>query len=247
MPRHAASLALLLSAIFCCHAQAAGTAPRKTLTAFGSEAELRAYFKKYTDQHRPQQRAAGQVVAQMEMSAAPVSKALSAPASAPAPAAADAESVTNTQTAGVDEGGIVKVHGKHLVMLRRGRLFTVNVDQGQLAPVDTIDAYAPDADPSGSWYDEMLISGDNIVVIGYSYARGGTEIGLFDIDSAGRMRYRATYHMRSNDYYSSRNYASRQIGSKLVFYTPLSVPYTYGDPFSYFPAMRRWRHGSGTA
>ncbi len=47
-------------------------------------------------------------------------------ASEPAPMAASKieESVTNTQHAGVDEGGIVKVHGNHLVVLRRGRLFT---------------------------------------------------------------------------------------------------------------------------
>jgi hypothetical protein len=42
----------------------------------------------------------------------------------------------------------------------------------------------------------------------YSYERGGTELGLFDIDQYGKLGYRATYHLRSNDYYSSRNYAS---------------------------------------
>ena len=58
--------------------------------------------------------------------------------------------------------------------------------------------------------------GDTIVVIGFSYARGGTEVGLFDIDRAGKLAHRATYHLRSNDYYSSRNYASRLVGSKLT-------------------------------
>ena len=48
-----------------------------------------------------------------------------APAAAPvmkaeqlSPAKAD-ESVTNVQHEGVDEGGIVKVHGNHLVVLRQ--------------------------------------------------------------------------------------------------------------------------------
>ncbi len=36
----------------------------------------------------------------------------------------------------------------------------------------------------------------------------------------GKLAHRATYHLRSNDYYSSRNYASRLIGDKLVFYMP---------------------------
>lgn len=237
-----ACMALLFAAVACGQAQAADITPRKTLTAFSSEAQLKAFFKKYADQRDLRRRSyspVGNVVAQ-EMSA-PAAK-MAAPA-APAPAAAaDAESVTNTQTSGVDEGGIVKVHGKHLVMLRRGRLFTVSIDRGQMSPVAAIDAFAPGADPSGSWYDEMLIADDTIAVIGYSYARGGTEIGLFDIDANGRLSYRSTYHMRSNDYYSSRNYASRQIGSKLIFYTPLNVQMGYGDPFSFFPAVRRWRH-----
>ena len=39
-------------------------------------------------------------------------------------------SITNTQEAGVDEGGIVKVRGDILVILRRGRLFTVSIADG---------------------------------------------------------------------------------------------------------------------
>jgi hypothetical protein len=92
----------------------------------------------------------------------------------------------------------------------------------------------------------MLIAGDTVVVIGYSYARGGTEIGLFDIAGDGGIAYRATYHMRSNDYYSSRNYASRLIGDELIFYTPLRVSPWVDDPLAALPAMRRW-HGKDTA
>ena len=53
-----------------------------------------------------------------------MSGAAAAPAAAKA-AEPTAESITNVQHAGVDEGGIVKLHGDHLVILRRGRLFTV--------------------------------------------------------------------------------------------------------------------------
>src|SRR5579864_6492549 len=147
------------------------------------------------------------------------------------------ESVTNVQHAGVDEGDIVKVHGDHLVVLRRGRLFTIAIGKGDLTPNSSVDAFAPDINPAGTWYDEMLVSDDTVVVIGYSYERGGTEVGLFQIDKAGNLAYRSTYHLRSNDYYSSRNYASRLIGSKLIFYSPLYIdPYAL-DPFSTFPAV----------
>ncbi len=154
------------------------------------------------------------------------------------------DSVTNNQHAGVDEGGIVKVHGDHLVILRRGRLFTVRIGDNALKPVDTVDAFAPGVNPQSDWYDEMLVSGNTVVVVGYSYGRGGTEINLFDIDELGGLDYRSTYHLRSNDYYSSRNYASRLIGSKLIFYTPMYLGYGGGDPMERFPAVRKWHKGA---
>ncbi len=162
-----------------------------------------------------------------------------------APAKKDAsESITNNQHANVDEGDIVKMHGDHLVVLRRGRIFTVSLEAGKMKQSGMLDAFGPDIDPSGSWYDEMLVDGDNVVVIGFSYARGGTEIGIFSIDPAGSLRYRTTYHMRSNDYYSARNYASRIVDGRLVFYAPTYISPYEADVFRPFPAVRRWRRGA---
>jgi hypothetical protein len=155
------------------------------------------------------------------------------------------ESITNVQHAGVDEGGIVKLHGDHLVILRRGRLFTVGIGNGALDPIDAVDAYGPGIDPTGTWYDEMLIVGDVVVVIGYSYERGGTELGLFEIDASGRLGHRSTYQLRSDDYYSAQNYSSRVVDGKLVFYTPISL-WGYGDEGDLervLPALRRWGGG----
>lgn len=148
--------------------------------------------------------------------AAPMGAEASAPTDGPA------ESITNTQEAGVDEGGIVKTHGDHLVVLRRGRLFTTRLGKAALEPISAIDAYGHGL-LHGAWYDEMLIDGDTIVVVGYSYARSATEVGVFGIDAQGQLSYRDTYFLRSNDYYSSRNYASRLIGDQLVFYMPYSL------------------------
>ena len=227
-----------------------------TLRPFKSEDELQALLKCLREEAQKrvaaQRRASPGAMADNAAFASMAAPAPSAPAAA-APAAAAkvasaegaAESVTNVQTAGVDEGGIVKVHGKHLVILRRGRLFTVSVNAGDLKPVATLDAFAPEADPRGAWYDEMLLSGNTIVVIGYSYARGGTEVGLFEIDAEGRLSYRATYHLRSNDYYSSRNYASRLVGNKLIFYTPLNLN-LHREDYG-FPAYRRWHRGATPA
>jgi hypothetical protein len=212
-------------------AAAADDAPRPTLAAFKNEVELAAALKRWQLEVRRRQAATRRALGGVMASAAPT-------------ASAAAESVTNVQHAGVDEGGIVKLAGDHLVILRRGRLFTVRIGDGALQPVAAVDAYGPGIDPSNTWYDELLVVGSTAVVIGYSYARGGTEIGLFDIASDGRIAYRATYHLRSNDYYSSRNYASRLIGNTLVFYTPLYLDPHAADPLSALPALRKWRAGA---
>jgi len=219
-----------------CFAHAVETAPRPTLASFKSEAELKTWLEDLRKRLEP--------VRRKEEHLAFKSAPMAAPASPAAQGMADgklaAESITNVQTAGVDEGGNVKVHGDHFVILRRGRLFTVSLEGNGLSSVSMADAFGPGIDPGGAWYDEMLIAGDTIVVIGYSYQRGGTEVGLFAIDRAGMLAHRGTYHLRSNDYYSSRNYASRLVGNKLIFYTPLYLN-LWGDPFASFPAMRKWR------
>jgi hypothetical protein len=158
------------------------------------------------------------------------------------------ESITNNQHAEVDEGDIVKLHGEHLVVLRRGRIFTISLDGDRPKQSKMLDAFGPDIEPRGSWYDEMVVDGDNVVVVGFSYARGGTEIGLFKIDREGGLSYRATYHLRSNDYYSARNYASRIVDGRLIFYAPLNIsPQSKGrDLSAQFPAVRKW-HRAGTS
>jgi len=233
---------------------APATAPKRTLTAFASESELADLLKGWSEDAQQRRRdaelrrQAAQPAAGMLSQAAPASPpAAKAEAAAKEADAGMADAVTNVQHAGVDEGGIVKVHGDHLVILRRGRLFTVAIGDRQLEPVSAIDAFGPGIEPRGAWYDEMLIAGDTIVVIGYSYARGGTEVGLFGISRAGALAYQGTYHLRSNDYYSSRNYASRLIGTKLVFYSPLFLNPYAADPYASFPAMRRWRAGATAA
>jgi hypothetical protein len=195
------------------------------LDRFTSDAELKSYIdalvaERKKDEKEARARAmsnsAGQPAPTASPAAPPAAEAESADASKEAKAS---DSITNTQEANVDEGGIVKTHGDHLVVLRRGRLFTVRVGDGAPRPVSTIDVFAPGTTPD-AWYDEMLIHGNTIVVVGYSYRAEATELGLFDIDAQGGLKHRGTHFLRSNDYYSSRNYASRLLGDKLVFYMP---------------------------
>lgn len=214
---------------------------QSAMRAFASETELKAFLKRAA-------RAEQQADAAVPPPPPPPPVAMASPAmesaSAAAPAARtpDAPSITNNQTQGVDEGGIVKTHGSHLVVLRRGRLFTIDTRDKSLRAVDAIDAFPPsDIGGRGAWYDEMLITGDRVVVIGFNYARAGTEINRFTISAEGKLAYLDTHHLRSNDYYSSRNYASRLIGTRLVVYTPHDLYLGEGEDYQdSLPALRRW-------
>ena len=163
-----------------------------------------------------------------------------APAAQPADGDSSVDSITNNQEAGVDEGDIVKAAGEYFVILRRGRLFSVRQgEEGRptLRAAGRCNAY-PRGGSRGTWYDEMLIHGRQIIVIGYSYRVGGTEIGLFRLGQDGSITHEATHFLRSNDYYSSRNYASRLVGSTLIFYMPYYLYVQQQDPA--LPAVTSW-------
>ena len=241
-------LAFISAAVWCVLLAAAGAvAAPGTLSAFKDETELVDSLSRWQAEARrlrgPLLLRAPSAMAAQGNQAAPMAAPPPAPAAAAAPGSlsAAAESITNVQTAGVDEGGIVKLAGEHLLILRRGRLFSVRVGGQQLTPVAAVDAYAPGSNPQGSWYDELLVSGSTVVVVGYSYQRGGTEIGLFELSPDGQLAYRATYHLRSFDYYSARNYASRLVGRTLVFYSPTLLQPWGASPWQMLPGLRRWQ------
>lgn len=198
-----------------------------TLRPFSSTSELSEFIKRKSNPPRRDRFEAVEDGAVIVTAAAPEAEARS-------------ENITNRQESDVDEGGIVKNYGDYLVILRRGRLFTVSVASGDMKPISHINAFPPGESGRGAWYDEMLIHKDQVIVIGYSYARGGTEVNRFRIGSEGQLSYVDSYHLKSNDYYSSRNYASRLVDGKLVFYTP--IPFWNEDWDKRLPAVRRWNN-----
>src|SRR5437588_632428 len=155
-----------------------GTAA-KTMRAFGSEEELKNYFRQLVEQRKRELARARKEASGNPPPAPSANQAATSVAKAGEGLAAKDESITNTQHAGVDEGGIVKLHGDHLVVLRRGRLFTVAVGDGALKPLSAVDAFGPDINPRYTWYDEMLVSDDTVAVLGYSYERGAAEVQRF--------------------------------------------------------------------
>jgi len=134
---------------------------KNTMRSFGSEEELKNYFRQLTEEQRRAQARRAKSESAAPAPAANQAAATGLAKEADSTAAKD-ESITNTQHVGVDEGGIVKLHGDHLVVLRRGRLFTVAIGDNTLKPISSVDAFGPDIDPRYTWYDEMLVSSDNL-------------------------------------------------------------------------------------
>ena len=147
------------------------------------------------------------------------------------------EEITNNQEEGVDEGGIVKNIGSHLIILRQGRLYAVSVEQeGNPVQTGTIRVALDDALNSGVWYDEMLVRGRDIYVVGYRYLtsvrdeenpdeylwwiHGATEVAHFVFTDSGEFERQDVLFFESADYYSGSNYASRMIDGRLLFYMP---------------------------
>ncbi|HTU13292.1 MAG TPA: beta-propeller domain-containing protein [Allosphingosinicella sp.] len=167
-------------------------------------------------------------------------------------AAADAApanpEITNNQTIGVDEGGIVKQIGRFLVVLQDGRLFSADLGTAPGAPLrlaDRIDVYRSRA-RAASWYDEMLVFGDRIMVTAYNYRERASEITVIRMAPDGRLTREGRFLLSSDDYYSTENYATRIVGGNLVFYAPQSLGGRGPDGGFAWPRLRR-ADGDGEA
>jgi hypothetical protein len=239
----------LLGALACARREPAETlrelervvdeASRERMVAFESPEALQAYVKSLHDARHahyeattPEDDADGVAVYDF------ADAGLDGEMLAPEGAFVSNRSITNTQEAGVDEGGIVKMIGNHLVVLRRGRLFSVDLSGARARPVDAIDV-AP-VRGHDAWYDELLVTGDTALVVGYSYDSGGSELLRFRLDAAGRWHRGDAWILSSSDYYSSRNYASRLIGQRLVTYA--QTPLELDRDGVRLPELARWDH-----
>lgn len=141
--------------------------------------------------------------------------AKSAPLAKSAAPDSEGNSITNNQEASVDEGGIVKRYGKYLLILKRGKIYVVET-KDPLRKVGEFNVQQTEKHYD-SWYDELLIYKNKVIVIGYSYALNGSEYQFFTIDADGQLEHDKTYLINSSDYFDQSNYASRLVDGKLVF------------------------------
>lgn len=202
--------------------------PGPTLRRFPSTAAFQRYVKSLRRQRSYDIPMPMMVPAPMAV-AEPAAEADSAPGN---------PEITNNQNVGVDEGGIVKQIGRHLVILQDGRVFAVDLGKAAGDPMrltGRIDVYRSE-EKAASWYDEMLVLGDRVLVTAYNYKENASEITVLRLSPEGKLRREGRFLLSSNDYYSTENYATRLVGDSLVFYAPLPLA-SYG-PFEW-PRIRR--------
>jgi hypothetical protein len=157
-------------------------------------------------------------------------------------ASVDNPQITNVQERGVDEGDIIKQVGRYLLVLQDGRVFSIDTRSGGgdgLALADRFNVYRNASDDS--WYDEMLVFGDRVVVTGYSYDEEASQISVMRLGSDGRLRDEGTFFLSSNDYYDEDNYATRLAGDRLIVYTPIRLDDVDFEDGWEWPVVRRWR------
>jgi hypothetical protein len=153
-------------------------------------------------------------------------------------------SITNNQLRGVEEGDIVKQIDHYLLVLQDGRIFVIDIrgrggmrSGRRLALTDRANVYRNPR--SGIWYDEMLVFGDRVLITGFSYDEGATELAVFRLGAGGRIAREGVFRISSNDYYSDNNYSTRLIDGNLVTYTPLRVGDMARAGYRW-PVVRRW-------
>ncbi len=149
--------------------------------------------------------------------------------------AADISSVTNNQVQGVDEGDIVKVYENYLIILRNGKLYSIDIgnESGDfLQPIDSINAFHTGW-VHDVWLDELLIDDGLILITGFNYEEDVTEIIRLKINEQGEFNYIDTHLINSEDYYSESNYSSRLIDHQLVTYFPGELIYSKDFEFKF--------------
>jgi len=214
------------------------------LTRFASAEQ----FDRYVREHARRRARLGAVQEQAPMASPPPEAAAPVAGYVTADTAPANPEITNNQTIGVDEGGIVKQIGRYLVVLQDGRLFSADLGTGPGAPLrlaDRIDVYRS-REQAASWYDEMLVSGDRIMVTAYNYREHASEITVIRMAPDGQLTREGRFLLSSNDYYSTDNYATRIVGDNLVFYAPQSLEERGPDGRFAWPRLRR-ADGDGEA
>ncbi len=133
--------------------------------------------------------------------------------------------ITNNQVTGVDEGDIIKRYKNMLVILRKGKLYSLDISESNLPKmikIDEVDAFSPFW-KHDAWFDEILIDNGMVLVLGYNYDFDSTEVIRFILTKGGEFSYKDNYLIKSEDYFDEENYSSRLFNHQYTTYIPIEL------------------------
>ncbi|PKP96311.1 MAG: hypothetical protein CVT76_07145, partial [Alphaproteobacteria bacterium HGW-Alphaproteobacteria-15] len=127
--------------------------------------------------------------------------------------------ITNVQTSGIDEGGLLKRRGDHLLVLRGDEIFRIRIDSrdGPTLELEQSVSLTESAKGQEVWYDELLVFEQGAAVLSFDFGRSVTGLQLYRMGSGGNLTAAAHIEIQSEDYYSGSNYGLRLIGDRALF------------------------------
>lgn len=125
-----------------------------------------------------------------------------------------------------------------LLILRRGRLFSISLSGKHAHVVDAINAYPDGATPKDVWVDEMLVVGRRAILVGFDRRLCANTVSRVRIGAGGRLAFEDSYQFRGVTRTSPYEIPPRLIYGKLVLYSQTGLD--TNDPIASYPAMRRF-------
>jgi hypothetical protein len=143
------------------------------------------------------------------------------------------------------EGGAVLAGDDYIVVLNRGRLFSVSTMDRKLRAVAAVDAFGPGIDPESSYQEHVFASGRNVIVVGSNNRYGGIEIGLFRLDETGALHYVSTYQLRyGRNMYVSVGPRVQFRDGHLIIHSQVELPEDTSRVVGALPAFRTLHAGA---
>lgn len=144
----------------------------------------------------------------------------------------------------LDRADDVKQIGRFLIVLRRGRLFTVDLGNGSLrnrrlrsagsiSVVDTNDVARNGA------HDLILVHDERIFVLGFDEAGHGPNLIVVHMNAQGRLRVGGRYRLTPFNRFAGWDNDARLVGDQLIFYASLPLELRQGERTWSPPTLRR--------
>jgi hypothetical protein len=143
------------------------------------------------------------------------------------------------------EGGAVLAGDDYIVVLNRGRLFSVSTKDRKLRAVSRVDAFGPATDPESSYQEHVFASGRDVIVVGSNNRYRGIEIGLFRLDETGALHYLSTYQLRyGRNMYVSVGPRVQFCDGHLIIHSQVELPEDTSQVVGALPAFRTLHAGA---